>query len=429
MITDFIVTLIMVVALFYMWSFWNDEKFSLLKIRNVIFVVLTVVLTLCNYFIMNNFTKIVSMMIIFSLSYSMVFKRNAKESICYAFCSEIIIILFESIFSLIMFCLLGNNVDKYVNNYFGSIIANFIICFSTFLFSKFSFIKKFVNKANYYFQHLDNYLIFFFSILVILVYSLFAANVYNIIGSNIVLFISFIICIISIIFVFFFLKLKIDFYKMNNQYNSSLLSLKELEKVITNNRIDNHENKNQLMTIRNMTKNKKIISFIDSILNNDVKDDKRIMRETSIIPSGGLRGLIYSKILLMFQKNIEYELDVSNSIRLIDMYDIDDLLMLDVCKIIGIFLDNAIEEVETIDDKYIAIEMYTELDKIVITITNSYDNTKDKSNIYSPGVSTKGGNHGYGLSLVKKIVKTNSNLNTFNEISEEEFSQTLEIIK
>ena len=157
--------------------------------------------------------------------------------------------------------------------------------------------------------------------------------------------------------------------------------------------------------------------------------DKAIMRETSVIPSGGLRGLIYSKILLMVSKNIEYELDVSNSVRVVDLFEYDDCLMLDVCKIIGIFLDNAIEEVDTIDDKYIVIEMFIDNDNFNICISNSYNHNKDISNIYTPGVSTKGGNHGYGLSLVKKIVKYNSKLETYNEVTDEEFSQTLIIKK
>ena len=50
------------------------------------------------------------------------------------------------------------------------------------------------------------------------------------------------------------------------------------------------------MTIRNMTTSKKIIKFIDSILNNNINDSSKIMKETSSIPSGGLRGLVYSKL-------------------------------------------------------------------------------------------------------------------------------------
>ena len=125
----------------------------------------------------------------------------------------------------------------------------------------------------------------------------------------------------------------------------------------------------------------------------------------------------------------DYELDVANTVRVVDILDYSDETMLDICKIVGIFLDNAIEEVDTIEDKYIVIEMYYNDEIFTISITNTFDNTKDKKEIYKAGVSTKGGNHGYGLSLVKKIVKSNDKLKTHNEITEDEFIQVLEIYK
>lgn len=207
------------------------------------------------------------------------------------------------------------------------------------------------------------------------------------------------------------------------------MSLRELEEVLCNYRIDNHENRNQLLTIKSMTKNKKVVAFIDSILDSKLKDSSRIMHETGIIPAGGLRGLVYSKILLMDSKNIEYELEVEKSIRVVNLLDYGDDTLLDICKIVGIFLDNAIEEVDNYEDKYIIIEMYKKDDVIVISVTNPINHEVDSNNIYEAGVSTKGGNHGYGLSLVDKLVKKNDKLKTYPEISDEEFTQTLEISK
>lgn len=226
-----------------------------------------------------------------------------------------------------------------------------------------------------------------------------------------------------------FFKAKDDYYKINDKYNSSLESLRELENALTNHRIDNHENRNHLMTIRNMTTSKKIIKFIDTILDNKLKDDKNVSKETDIVPAGGLRGLVYSKLLLMNSKKIDYELDVASSVRIVDILDYGNETMLDICKIIGIFLDNAIEEVDTIEDKYIVIEMYLEEDVFIINITNTFDNAKNKDNIYKAGVSTKGGNHGYGLSLVKKLVHQNKQLQTYHEINEDQFTQVLKIYK
>lgn len=103
--------------------------------------------------------------------------------------------------------------------------------------------------------------------------------------------------------------------------------------------------------------------------------------------------------------------------------------MLDICKIVGIFLDNAIEEVENYEDKYIIFEMYKKDNKIVISISNPLNHDIDRVNIYEAGISTKGDKHGYGLSLVKKIIRKNSKLDTYLEVTDSEFTQILEISK
>ena len=44
-----------------------------------------------------------------------------------------------------------------------------------------------------------------------------------------------------------------------------------------------------------------------------LKDNRSIMSETSIIPSGGLRGLVYSKLLVMDKNgNDIYEITSNN---------------------------------------------------------------------------------------------------------------------
>lgn len=328
-----------------------------------------------------------------------------------------------------MISIFGNSVQDFVSNYFGSFVANTTISIGVLFVSKLKIIKKLYNFFESIILKLDETIVIFLSIMVVFLFNIFTLNALAILSPEMLMIISLSISIISFVLICMFFKAKDDYYKMNDKYNSSLESLKELENALTNHRIDNHENRNHLMTIRNMTTSKKIIKFIDTILDNKLKDDKNISKETDIIPAGGLRGLVYSKLLLMNSKEIEYELDVASSVRLVDILDYGNDTMLDICKIVGIFLDNAIEEVETIEDKYIVIEMYLEEDVLTITITNTFDNTKCKDNIYKAGISTKGGNHGYGLSLVKKLVHNNKKLKTYHEINDSEFTQVLKIYK
>ena len=425
MIVNFIVAFIMVCVDFYIWNTWSNEKIKIKSLRTIFLLVITTIFTLINYFNVNEFIKIINMTMILIISYKYLFNVKLRESLSGPLIIQTIYFISELLFAIFLVVIIKQKTNQLTNNYFGTVIANGGITIIAFCISKISIIRKIYNKLNRYISNFDEISVIFTICILIFIYTIFAVNTYYNLNSDLLFILSLTIAILSFALVFIFFKTKDDYYRINDKYNNSLVNLKELEKVLSNQRIDNHENKNHLMTIRNMTTNKKIIKFIDSILSSKQKDNKNILREISVIPEGGLRGLIYAKLLIMFEKNIDYELDVSNSIRILDMMKYGDDTVLDICKIIGIFLDNAIEEVETIDDKYIIIEMFIEDNIFNIIITNTFDNTKNKKDIYKPGISTKGGNHGYGLSLVKKLVKYNKKLKTYNEISETEFIQVL----
>ena len=429
MIETIVSTIITIPCVYYIWNCWSEEKFSYKEIRTWIILLINLLFTVLNYLNVNSLIKIVNMTLIFIIVYKYLFKTNLKNSIVGPLISQTIYFISECLFAIILVIFLKQNSNQLTTNYFGTIMANFFISVIALLLLKIKIVKKLFKKLNYFISNFDEISVIFFTCILILIYTIFAVNTYYKLNSVLLFVLSITIAILSFALVFMFFNTKDDYYKINDKYNGSLVSLKELEKVLSNQRIDNHENRNHLMTIRNMTTNKKIIKFIDSILNNKINDNNDIFHETIIIPEGGLRGLIYSKLLLMSEKNIEYELDISSTIRTLDMLEFGDETLLDICKIIGIFLDNAIEEVDTIEDKYIIIEMYIDDNVLNIVITNTFDNTKDKKDIYKPGVSSKGGSHGYGLSLVKKLVKYNRKLKTYNEVSETEFTQVLKIYK
>lgn len=429
MIGTIISSFITIITIFYIWNNWSEIKLNWKEKRVWMILILTTLISIFNYFNTNQLIKTIIITLIFIIVYKFLFRVQLRQSIAGPLISQILYFTIETIFIIVMISIFGNSVQDFVSNYFGSFVANTTISIGVLFVSKLKIIKKLYNFFESIILKLDETIVIFLSIMVVFLFNIFTLNALAILSPEMLMIISLSISIISFVLICMFFKAKDDYYKMNDKYNSSLESLKELENALTNHRIDNHENRNHLMTIRNMTTSKKIIKFIDTILDNKLKDDKNISKETDIIPAGGLRGLVYSKLLLMNSKEIEYELDVASSVRLVDILDYGNDTMLDICKIVGIFLDNAIEEVETIEDKYIVIEMYLEEDVLTITITNTFDNIKCKDNIYKAGISTKGGNHGYGLSLVKKLVHNNKKLKTYHEINDSEFTQVLKIYK
>lgn len=428
MIINFIMAFFMVVIAFNIWNKLSNTKLSFKSIRTWLFILIASFSTLINYFF-TDFFKFMNITIIFIAIYKFAYKTSLKESIIPPLISQVIFLISETIFVYLFFYLFKDGTKEFVSNYAGAFISNFIVSLLAFFISRFRFVKKFSILLKRLVFKISEISLLFFSISILYVYSIFAFNIYYGSDPKFMILLSASITLLAFILIYMFLKSQDEYYNIMDRFNSSLLSLKELEKSITEHRIDNHENRNHLLTIRNMTTSKKIIKFIDSILNNNINDSKRVMKEASSIPSGGLRGLVYSKLLIMTNKNIEYELDIARSVRNVDMLEFEDDLILNICKIVGIFLDNAIEEVETIDDKYIIIEMYKEKEVITISVTNTYNSKIDIKDIYKPGYSTKGYKHGYGLSLVKKIVNKNNNLHTHCEINEEEFTQVLEVYK
>ena len=228
-----------------------------------------------------------------------------------------------------------------------------------------------------------------------------------------------------------FVTTKSNYQLISNKYETSINSLKEYETMIDKFRVNNHENKNELLTIRNMIKNKdkKIIEYIDALVDNKIKDNEEIMYKTSKIPEGGLRATIYSKLCVMDKYKIKYKLDISKDVRTVDLINLDDELILNICKILGVFLDNAIEEVKKNKKRIINIELYVIDKSLYIDITNNYTGIIDIEKIGKEKQTTKGKEHGYGLLLVNQIISENSkHIENERSINGNYFTQSL-IIK
>ncbi len=425
MVISFVVSLFVLVITLYMWSFTTNIHIKFNSIKTWILSLLCSFLLLINRFSINVLFQLVNLFVILIILYKFLFKKEFRQSIVYPLITTI---FYFAIYLLLWYGCVSISCGVIENDYNNQLIFLVGVIISLFLF-KVPFISNGVRKLNNYISNVNKQIINCFSIFLIIMYLLFLFNLYYILDKKVLIIAFLVLVFILFLFIIIFIKMRNDYYDIYDEYNNSLLSLKEFENVLSNYRIDNHENRNHLLTIRNMTKNKKITDFIDTILDNKVTDSLDIMHQVSVIPNGGLRGLIYSKMLIMEKKGIDCELDVEKIIKTIDFVDYGDHMLLDICKILGIFLDNAIEEVEKLNDRYIVIEMFMKEDAINILVTNVFDNTVDKTDIYKSGYSTKGAGRGYGLALVKKIVSQNGNLKAHHMISDNEFTQVLEIYK
>lgn len=341
-----------------------------------------------------------------------------------------IVMVSEMVFVVVTCQIFKMNNTGIIDTQFGEFFSNTIISILILLIAKIPIIKNIYKRLVKITENISNKQIIITSFILIIIANLLTMLLYYKIEFKYLLIFNTVLTIFCLVIVIYSFKTKNNYIKVYDKYNTTLNSLKEYEDILDRYRISNHENKNQLLTIRNMLPktNKKAITYIDTIVENKLKDSDKVMFEVSRIPAGGLRGLVYSKVLTMKELKVEYELEISKDIKTVDLINnIDDSMMLDICKVIGVYIDNAVQEVENLKEKYINIEMYLDNKDLIISISNNYGGRIELDKLENSGYTTKEKGHGYGLTLVKEIIDNNKKLSNQKMITKETFTQMLKI--
>lgn len=135
-----------------------------------------------------------------------------------------------------------------------------------------------------------------------------------------------------------------------------------------------------------------------------------------------LKSIIYTKLLLAINQDIEVNVDIPDEIDSVNMDPID------LTRVLGIYLDNAIEACLETENPVINFHLGTMNDNTVFIISNTFiDKGLSVAQMYKKEVSTKGNGHGIGLCNVSEILKQYDNI--FHETSTEDglFTQQLQI--
>lgn len=421
----------MAISNIYMWYKLHNEKIEFKSAKLYISIIMLMGLFIINFYYINKFIKICTLIVVMVLCNYFLFNKKNNENIFVPIVGEIVILFSELIVSVFAFGILKLNPEIVTEKYFGTLFINFVIALLSILLVNINIFKKILKSFLKVTTNIPKKILFILLGLVIFISNfLFATSYYKIQTEYILIFNAGMIIIYSII-VLKMLEQKNKYIKINNKYNMTNNTLKELEQNVTRLKITNHENKNQLLTIRNMIKRGEdsdtLIKHIEKIVDTKIKDDEQLMFQTSTITNSMISSIIYSKMLTMKENNINTGLSVDRNIKDLYLSDMSEELSVEVCKIIGVYLDNAIEEVSKLKDKIINIEVYTEGKTLCIAISNNYEGEIDLVELDNPGYTTKENGHGYGLSLVAEIVNDNHKLTTDREIKDNIFKQILKI--
>ena len=253
------------------------------------------------------------------------------------------------------------------------------------------------------------------------------ANLSVIVGLG---FISIIYVVILMMFIYFRHASMLQEEKTQMQaemLGQQEMYIQELESIQRSMRSFRHDYKNMMSSLYLQSREGNI-EEIEKNIHGLIDDfDENIDRKMNLtvqmanIRISELKSLLYKKITEIQKKGIDFRMEV--------MYPVDETGMkpLDLSRVLGILLDNAIEAVEQVHGD-ISLVISSQADGVHIILDNTADQDVDISKIYEDGYSTKGSGRGTGLYSLREITANYENVNLMTECTNLRFIQRIDIL-
>ena len=406
--------------------------FSILNISNskknfhefIIYFIIFVPLLLISYEFFYGITRLILniLFIIISLYFS-IFKKDISNSVYYTLSYEMIAFISEFLTSVAILIIFNFNSIEYSNLPFSLSISSLINSILIYLISKVNFISKNIRKLNNIIKKNNKDWIYIILVMILMVL-LMTFNRYKM-NSSIEYYIYIVIIIFVVVSFVYVIYNKFQRQAMEDKYNESMEYVLRYEKIINEQGKKNHEYNNQLMVIKGyINKPERLSEYLDEVIGEHKTGQNYTVKQLGFLPDGGVKGLLYHKLSKMEDNNIKYYLYVDQNLKDKDIENFDLKTYRDLTKLLGVFLDNAIDAALKSEEKEIEVELKDKDDCLLLTISNTYDKNTDINKVGKSGFTTKGVGHGFGLSIVKDIAKTNSEIETFSSKESDKFIQT-----
>lgn len=387
--------LYLIFAMYGVWSIlfcYSKVSYKTLSKKKLLISICTFtpIFLLNNFYNMDQFKIIMSFCIIYFVNL-ITFKDKAEEvlfnSIIYSIVSIIIELLCAPIFLHNY-----NNINNL--NYYGTLIKIGITLF-VFTLSNIFFSSK---KIVYYIDSIKKVIKKTFSIEVLLILILI---IFNILGYFLIGKINNIHFIISLVISIGYIIITISMIIINKK-NIEKLKLKNLSleksyasysNILDEFREYKHNLKNKLFAIKSYLPESEQNKLNELIISHN--DKCEWLNDIKNMPQG-LEGLLYLKKYEAENKNVNLIINYNSKIK------ISNKDYLDLCDVLGIFLDNAIESSNG-KEKIVLLDAHDKKNSIIITITNKFNNYINLSKIGEKNYSTKKVKSGIGLNYVNNL--------------------------
>ena len=411
-------------SIVYMWNYLTKRSFQL---TNYKLYALTTLLYLAGI-VGNNmvviYLKFLLITTLFAVIYKLFYKSNVQESIITVIFVQLVITISEFIGVFVIGVVFQYDLEKFMNEIFGAAFFNIITIILSILIVKIPIVLKIYNYILDFTKHIKRYqTVLITLILAITISILMSINYFNLDYITTL--------IINFTFLLIYTGICIAIMKEKNENEIYRISYEEQQKALQDNVLlldqecmKNHENVNQLYTIEGLARNndtKGILEYIGVVIKEKKQEDNTLTRRIKRIPLATIQGLIYPKLGIMRDNDIDFQVVLARNIKEFDFTKVDMKTNMELCKILGVLIDNAIDEVTKLKDRKIKLELFCKNGDLHIDVSNNYGKLLD--NMDEVGVTSKEGLHGYGLGIIAQITKQNPKLQNQKKINANRFHQ------
>lgn len=417
----------MIITVYYFGQIILNNEFKIKKLlKTCLIFLIAIILHTIIYLYTDGIIKTLLLCILYSLFLSLIFKTSYWKSSLMSIIYTLIMIIPDLAVTLTLTIIFGK--QKFYLIFAGNIFSNFCVCVLMIIFT---YLLKKPLKVLMNYKLSENKKIVIISVLATIFTAIFFykfATGYKM-NQDVLIYLVSMFAFIIILFTLF--RQRIDNENVSKKYDELLDVMKNYESDIEDQRTLRHETKNEFATIKcklqDKEDNKTIIEYIDSVIGDKGKASSTNYCKFKYLPSNGLKGFFYYKCTEAEKKGISVSVNISKQIENSFLKDIETKDFKDLARIIGVYLDNAIEASSTSEGKKLGIEMYLIKEKIEIIITNTFNNEINLDKIGKESFSTKGKHRGHGLLLVKKILSENNRFEAKKEIRGNIYIQSLKI--
>ena len=428
LVSSFLIIVFSIFSFCYVYNQMTKSKVKILKISNLIVIILVSILyfifglskTIDIFKIYINFTLIL-------LCCIYIFKENISKTMWKIIIIYMLELILEIIFSIIFLLLFVDDIYQIDNN--ALIVKNLystIIILNLLLFASISSTRRLLYKiSNFIIKKKSKYIPYIiYVIMSFIIYLLisfrFNYNKFTYITNIIFIFVT----IISFLII---VKEQEKLIQSEEKQKIILKYMKKYEQLIDQYSFNKHEILNNLILL-NSFKNKNNINFqetLNKLISEYSKSNKYNLKNISELPSG-IKGFLYYKINDIKNYNLDFCFNCSKNVnKYLKLDNLNDYN--NICKLLGIFMDNAIESANKSINKKIFLDIYLENDNLVFYIENSLCETVDLKKIKLKNYSTKGANRGLGLHIAKIIYKKSNYINYIQKIENNNFITILKL--